>query len=39
MKPLRMWLAALALPLTLTLSGCLEVDQHPNWVRGQYAGK
>ena len=26
----------LVLPL---LSGCLEVDQHPNWVHGQYAGK
>jgi len=21
------------------LTGCLEVDQHPNWVKGQYAGK
>lgn len=28
----------LLMPL-LALSGCLEVDQHPNWVRGQYAGK
>ena len=26
------------LPLTL-LAGCLEVDQHPPWVKGQYAGK
>ncbi|KGF83008.1 hypothetical protein IA69_01830 [Massilia sp. JS1662] len=28
----------LCLPLTL-LAGCLEVDQHPNWVHGMYAGK
>jgi len=21
------------------LAGCLEVDQHPNWVKGMYAGK
>lgn len=27
----------LALPLLLT--GCLEVDQHPEWIRGEYAGK
>jgi hypothetical protein len=26
------------LPLFL-LAGCLEVDQHPTWVKGQYAGK
>ena len=26
------------LPLAL-LAGCLEVDQHPNWVHGMYAGK
>ena len=26
-----------ALPLLLT--GCLEVDQHPEWIRGEYAGK
>jgi hypothetical protein len=25
-------------PLAL-LAGCLEVDQHPHWVKGQYAGK
>jgi hypothetical protein len=31
-------LLALCLPLTL-LAGCLEVDQHPNWVHGMYAGK
>ena len=37
MKPHRSLLAAaLALPL---LTGCLEVDQHPDWIRGQYAGK
>lgn len=29
---------ALCLPLAL-LAGCLEVDQHPNWVHGMYAGK
>jgi hypothetical protein len=29
---------ALCLPLLL-LAGCLEVDQHPNWVHGMYAGK
>ena len=28
-----------ALPLALSLSGCLEVEQHPAWVNGQYAGK
>ena len=28
----------LCLPLML-LAGCLEVDQHPNWVHGMYAGK
>jgi hypothetical protein len=21
------------------LSGCLEVDQHPVWIKGKYAGK
>jgi hypothetical protein len=31
-------LLILCLPLTL-LAGCLEVDQHPNWVHGMYAGK
>jgi hypothetical protein len=37
MKPHRTLLAGLlALPL---LTGCLEVNQHPNWVHGQYAGK
>ena len=25
--------------LTVLLSGCLEVDQHPQWVNGEYAGK
>jgi hypothetical protein len=29
--------AALLLPLVL--SGCLEVRQHPPWIKGQYAGK
>jgi hypothetical protein len=23
----------------LLLAGCLEVDQHPHWVKGMYAGK
>jgi hypothetical protein len=36
MKPLRYIL--LILPLAL-LAGCLEVEQHPNWIKGQYAGK
>ncbi|OON62436.1 hypothetical protein B0920_02940 [Massilia sp. KIM] len=26
------------LPLLL-LAGCLEVDQHPQWLKGEYAGK
>lgn len=25
--------------LPILLSGCLEVKQHPAWVKGQYAGK
>jgi hypothetical protein len=25
--------------LALLLCGCLEVDQHPPWVHGQYNGK
>lgn len=29
----------LALAVTLSLSGCLETEQHPAWVRGEYAGK
>ena len=29
--------AILALPLLL--SGCLEVDQFPGWLHGEYAGK
>jgi hypothetical protein len=29
---------SLALPAIL-LSGCLEVEQHPKWIRGEYAGK
>jgi hypothetical protein len=36
MKPAK-FCAALLLPLTLC--GCLEVDQHPAWRDGQYAGK
>jgi len=31
-------LLILLAPLWL-LTGCLEVEQHPNWVKGQYAGK
>jgi hypothetical protein len=31
-------LCAAALLMTL-LAGCLEVEQHPAWVNGQYAGK
>ena len=27
------------LALPLLLAGCLEVDQHPEWLRGEYAGK
>jgi hypothetical protein len=23
----------------LVLAGCLEVEQHPAWIKGQYAGK
>ncbi|TFW22043.1 hypothetical protein E4L96_08450 [Massilia arenosa] len=23
----------------LLLAGCLEVEQHPRWVKGEYAGK
>ena len=29
---------AMLVPMAL-LAGCLEVDQHPNWVKGMYAGK
>jgi hypothetical protein len=36
MKPTKLLLIA-ALPLLL--AGCLEVDQHPEWRRGEYAGK
>jgi hypothetical protein len=25
--------------LPLLLSGCLEVEQHPPWIKGQIAGK
>ena len=31
--------AALGAALAMLLSGCLEVEQHPGWVDGQYAGK
>ena len=36
MKALKL-IAACALPLLL--AGCLEVDQHPAWLKGEYAGK
>lgn len=36
MKPSKLLLSA-ALPLLL--AGCLEVDQFPEWRRGEYAGK
>ena len=36
MKPMR--LLGIVLPLLL-LAGCLEVEQHPKWVDGQYNGK
>lgn len=36
MKPIRLCIAGL---LSLLLAGCLEVDQHPGWVRGEYDGK
>ncbi|MFC5511883.1 hypothetical protein ACFPOU_12210 [Massilia jejuensis] len=29
----------LALAVTLSLSGCLEAEQHPGWIKGEYAGK
>jgi hypothetical protein len=31
-------LGAVALLATM-LAGCLEVKQHPSWIRGEYAGK
>ena len=31
-------IAAVILPAVL-LTGCLEVDQHPPWIKGVYAGK
>ena len=36
MKPFKL---IAALPLALALSGCLEVEQHPGWIKGEYAGK
>jgi hypothetical protein len=29
----------LAAALAVMLAGCLEVEQNPGWVSGQYAGK
>ena len=39
MKPFRLILLALASLFPLLLGGCLEVEQHPVWRDGQYAGK
>jgi hypothetical protein len=30
---------ALVLIATLLVAGCLEVEQHPGWMKGHYAGK
>ncbi|HEX9171983.1 MAG TPA: hypothetical protein VF861_04925 [Telluria sp.] len=30
---------AAAAGMAMLLSGCLEVEQHPGWVDGAYAGK
>jgi hypothetical protein len=35
--PFTVLLATLLAPMLL--AGCLEPNQHPNWVHGQYAGK
>lgn len=39
MSPRRAWIIVPVVLAGGLLSGCLEVDQHPNWVHGQYAGK
>lgn len=36
MKPLNYATAGL---FAVLLSGCLEVEQHPGWIDGAYAGK
>jgi hypothetical protein len=36
MRRIRLWSAGLT---ALLLCGCLEVEQHPKWVNGQYNGK
>jgi len=36
MKPMKPCAVILAATL---LAGCLEVDQHPAWIHGEYAGK
>ncbi len=36
MTPFRIFMAALPV---LLLTGCLEVEQHPGWIDGQYNGK
>lgn len=37
--PFRIAALPLVIVASLSLSGCLEVEQHPKWVKGQYAGK
>ncbi len=39
MNKLRSRFRYLILAAPLLLAGCLEVDQHPEWLRGEYAGK
>jgi len=36
MKPMKPCAVVLAATL---LAGCLEADQHPAWIKGEYAGK
>lgn len=37
--PLSKRLMAAVIVLPFVLGGCLEVEQHPPWVRGEYNGK
>jgi hypothetical protein len=40
MKPMMLRLKCMAgAAIALALGGCLEVEQHPGWARGQYNGK
>jgi len=39
MNKLRACLRYSVLAMPLLLTGCLEVDQFPEWLRGEYAGK